>query len=623
MKMSRLPLLSLPLTAALIGPLGGSLQAEPTWRSVARVEIQQGHRPLALGFDESHTAYWLQSRSGAEGELLGQIRSRPATPGAEATIVADGLPLKPGRSALLAWRGLCFLAAPPTIRVIDLDREGNSAVVRTADPVFAIGRGRTGAGFGGLSIAPDGRIYGSFSGGTVTGIEDAPGNQSGIFRFEPDASGFEMVHRGLVEPSAPMFDDLGGARLLDRLDAKGPGARRLSLLDSGFGSAGKPLDLEGIMLPEAASSGHGWLFTLARATPQSPPALAWHKLGSSAKGTPAPPAELLPEGSRVIDLSSDWNGVPHLLVSQPGTGDSPGMLEILRFAGPEEGPGAEDALAAVRNHFDDPQQEDGTALIDLISHPERRIRWQAAWAMSRRPDGLLMLEHAFGKGEALAQHAALASMGLVARRGAGAFVPGDDLEFGNLPMDDYGRVAVQKIAPQVTHPDSRIRVHALRVLGSARRPSGTIPFEKMLADPKQSVRDQTLLAAGRLKWKALVSSMKTARARGGGALDTARLADALAGIHEPAQLAVYSRQGDRQLRLAAVEVLRQHGHPALASFVFDPDAEVASNAVLAIDERHVEKGFTVVAKRLAQGPVDDWPQAARHAAKRCALRAER
>jgi len=613
------------LAATVIFTGSGPSLAAPEWRSILRVEAPDGHRPRALGFDETNAVYWLEARIEPDGRALGRIRSRAGDSDADPVLVADQLPLKSGRCALLAWRGRCFLAAPPTIRIIETG-DGESATVSNLDPTFTIARGHREAGFGGLTIAPDGRIYGSFSGVTVQGIEATPGVQNAVFRFEPDATGFELVHRGLTQPSAPIFDDIGRSRLIDHVDGKPAGARIMRLLDGGFGATGKPFAVEGAILPELAASGQfkaadGWLFSLARTAKAGPVSLVWQPQSAAKTDAPAPDPGSLLEGAQIIDLASDWNGVPHLMVFRPGGSSAPGGIEVLAFREPGDPVPAEEKLAEIRSHFDIPAPKDGTGLLKFLSDPERRIRRHAAWALSRRPEGLTLLQHVLGKGEPLSLHAALAGVGVIARRGAGAAVPGDDIGFAALPKDDLARQAAEVIGAFVTHSRPEVRVQAMQALGSARRPAGLIPFEIMLADSEQSVRDETLLAAGRLRWRALVSSMKTARARGGGALDTGRLADALDGIHPPEQLAVYSRYGDKQLRLAAVEALRRHGHASLANFVFDSEPEVAAAAVVAIDQWRLRQAFATVATRLSQGSIDDWPLAARQAAERCALAA--
>jgi hypothetical protein len=206
---------------------------------------------------------------------------------------------------------------------------------------------------------------------------------------------------------------------------------------------------------------------------------------------------------------------------------------------------------------------------------------------------------------------------VIARRGAGAVVPGDDQEFAPLPKDDLARKAAGIVAGLLTHQDPDVRIQALRTIAAARRPAGLIPFPAMLCDPDATVRNETLLAAARLRWRALIGSLGSARSQGGQAVDTARLADALDAIHTPEQLPIYGRYDDQQMRLAAVEALRRRNHAALASFVFDSDPEVAATAVLAIDSGQVSQAFDAVARRLAQASIGDWPAAAQQAAERC------
>jgi len=594
---------------------------------VLRIDIEENARPRALGFDESGATYWLESREdGANGGNLGRIRRQAAGPAGKAELVADGLVLKPGRCALLGWRGLCFLAAPPAIRLIEVDRDGGPAMIESLDPTFEVAQEQDAAGFGGLGMAPDGRVYGSFSGGTAHGVGEAPGTGNAVFRFEPDGSGFELVHRGLLRPSAPVFDDLGRARLIDRVDGKEPGIRWLPLLDGAFGGGGgKPFPSDGVALPEAAATaGFELVFWLTREPDGGAARLAWGTPGASLPGDPEPDPAPLIEGAKIIDLASDWNGVPHLLIFRDRADGEPKTIEILAFGGAQADAPAAESLKTINAHFDDPKREDVTDLLDLLSDPERRIRWQAAWALSRNRTGLTLLNHAIAKGDAPSLHAALAGIGVIARRGAGAAVPGDDRGFSPLPRTELARQAAVAVSGLLANPAPELRAQALRILGGAHRPAGLIPFSAMLADPDPGVRNDALLAAGHLRWQALVSTLETARSKGGLALDTARLADALAAIYPPEHLPIYGRRNsNQQLRLAAVEALQRHGHEGLAGFVFDSDPEVASAAVLGIDRWHLDKVFGVVAARVSQGSIEEWSPEARQAALRCAPKAER
>lgn len=588
------------------------------WQSVSRIEATEGFQPRALAIDDSNAAYLLEARTGPKTGEIGQIRSAVA---ADSAVLAEKLDLGRGRQALFAWRGRCYLAATPRIRIIEPSRDGEPAAIRTLDPIFELKQETDAGGFGGLAVGPDGRIYGSFSGGAITGIAESPGSRNVVFRFEPDGSGFEIVHRGLNQPSAPIFDDLGGSRLVDAGSDGRNGARILRLLDGGFGAKGELVPKLAQALPEGAAVGRfdrgsGVMFSLAREAGGGSPKLVWQPHRADSKQDMAPDPGSLLEAAQAIDLTSDWNGTPHLLIMRGG--EEPRTMEILAFGKPADGPDAAGKLATIYDYYDDPDQEDGLDLLDLIADPERRIRWQAAWALSRRNKGLALLNHSLSRGEPLSHRAALGAIGVIARRGMGVPVPGDDQDFSPLPKDELARKAAQIISGLLGHPDPEVRVRALQTLGSARRPAGLIPFPKILADPDQTVRDETLLAAGRLRWRALATSIRTARSQGGGALDTERLADALDALHPPEQLPIYSRQSDLQLRLAAVLTLKRHAHPSLASFVFDTDPEVAAAAVLAIDSGQVSQAFGAVAKRLSQASIEEWPVAARQAAERCA-----
>jgi hypothetical protein len=223
-----------------------------------------------------------------------------------------------------------------------------------------------------------------------------------------------------------------------------------------------------------------------------------------------------------------------------------------------------------------------------------------------------------GNGGETARHAALAGIGVLARLGHGLIVPGDDRAFSPLPDFDLARSAAVTLGACLDQPSARLRAHALTLLASAKRPAGLIPFGGLLADPDPQVRDAAMLAGGRLKQMAMLDLLPT----GDDAppLDPARLADALEGIHAPDQLLFYRNHDDPRLRRAAMEVLLRQRHGNLGHFVFDPDPEIAADAVRGIDRQAIESLFSVVARRVDQGMPDEWPETVKQAARRCAER---
>jgi len=193
-------------------------------------EITPGFAPVALALDETGAVHLLEVRPGEAPRLNARIRTWKIGSGTPPEVFADGFSIagKGCRPALMAWRGRIFLADSPKLRLFDGPEVAKSPI--EVPSRFLPADNSAGTGFGGLTIGPDGRIYGTFAGGTITadGTETKGG---AVFRFEPDGSGFEIVERGLTRPSTPMFDDFGTASLLDIRDdgrtvlSTGPGCR--------------------------------------------------------------------------------------------------------------------------------------------------------------------------------------------------------------------------------------------------------------------------------------------------------------------------------------------------------------------------------------------------------------
>jgi hypothetical protein len=255
----------------------------------------------------------------------------------------------------------------------------------------------------------------------------------------------------------------------------------------------------------------------------------------------------------------------------------------------------------------------------MLRDPERRIRISAQLAITRNTEVLALLMHGLGSDDLRARLHALWGAGILARRGAAAVLPGDNPEFSPIPNEKLARTAAKMIAAGLDNPNPLFRIQTLRTLAAGRRAAGIIQFPKFLADPNPQIRDEALLAAARMRWRALISSLSTMRSgKQAPALDAARVADVLDRTYSPPQLRIFARSRNSLLRLAAVESLRRAAHPALEAFIADPDPVVSGAAVRAI-ARSGPAGLRPAAANFWHGkPLpDSWDAKTRQALKTC------
>lgn len=322
---------------------------------------------------------------------------------------------------------------------------------------------------------------------------------------------------------------------------------------------------------------------------------------------------------KVVATCRDWNGRPYFLLFRD---DDRGDPQVEVIARKQEAPArsADEIIRAINEHLDGDPEEKSEALRAFLDHDERRVRWLSAWALTRKGDGLEILAAAAKDGSPKARSAALSGIGILARLGHGLFVPGDDPDFSPIPKPDLARNAALATATFLSHPAAETRVQALKILASAMRPAGLIPYGELLKDSAARVRDQTLLTAGQLGQVAVLDLLPDADEDPPLNLD--RLADMMAASFQNDQLIPFRHHPDRRIRWAAMKVLQREPEAGLGYFIFDTDPVVAGDAVLAIEAAGLEDFHPLIAKRISQGLPTDWSEPAKRAAQRCARSAD-
>lgn len=209
-------------------------------------------------------------------------------------------------AGIFAYEDVIYFACIPHIWALsDLDGDGqvNADERLVIQDGFGVRVSLSGHDLNGFALGPDGRIYGTIGdrGMNLTTAEGSAyplTDQGAVFRFEPDGTNFEVLHRGLRNPKEIAFNELGDAFSVDNNGDMGDLARLVYLV-------------------EGADSGwradHQTLFTFHRQIGlDSPPANRWMTDRMWDQNNPMQPAWLLPP---VAHFSNGPSG----LAFQPGT----------------------------------------------------------------------------------------------------------------------------------------------------------------------------------------------------------------------------------------------------------------------------------------------------------------
>ena len=376
-----------------------------------------------------------------ESDLIRIVRDRDGDGVAdESTVFADGLDeaWSGNAAGVLEVDDTVFVASvPDLIALRDEDDDGLADVRTLLHRGFGVRVGVHGHDFHGLTLGPDGRIYFSVGdrGYDVTsreGVRFHAPTRGAVFRCEPDGSGLELFHDGLRNPQELAFNDRGDLFTVDNNMSGGDECRVLHLLegaDSGWDATyqltrnfraetGREDHIEPPWFTEelwqtAAPERPAWVNPAIAHLTRGPSGLeaypgvglgeSWTDwffvadfVGSSAnsgivafqlkpKGAGyeltesrqfiwnvlATDLDFAPDGSILIaDWISGWNGT--------------GGGRLWRTTSPQAWSTADrNALATLsKRSFKNMSSEE---LVELLSHPDRRIRLRSQLALAARP----------------------------------------------------------------------------------------------------------------------------------------------------------------------------------------------------------------------------------------------
>ena len=156
-------------------------------------------------------------------------------------IFADGFNdvLDGTAAGIFEYEGTVYLACIPKLLMLrDTNGDGIADERKTIEEGFGVRISLSGHDLNGFALGPDGRIYGTmgdrgFSLTTKEGVVYDYPNQGAVFRFEPDGTGFELVHTGLRNPKEIAFDALGYPFTVDNNSDQGDAARVVYIVEGG------------------------------------------------------------------------------------------------------------------------------------------------------------------------------------------------------------------------------------------------------------------------------------------------------------------------------------------------------------------------------------------------------
>ena len=403
----------------------------------------------------------------------------------ESKVFADGFNdvLDGTAAGILAHEGSIYLACIPKLLMLrDTDGDGKADERKTIEEGFGVRVSLSGHDLNGFALGPDGRIYGTigdrgFSLTTKESVVCEYPNQGAVFRFEPDGTGFEILHTGLRNPKEIAFDALGNPFTVDNNSDQRDAARIVYLVEGG--------DSGWEMEHQAMSSFHRQIGLKHLPPNRWMEEKIWHLANPDQPAFIVPPIAHLTSGPSGLTyhpgtgfletekdrfLICDYRGGAatsgiwsfqmkpdgagmkladsHILLRGVAATDAEfswdGRLFITDFCGGwkshDQGrllsldAGANtwramDAASAAKIMREGLEQRSAAELANLLKHPDSRIRLRAQIALTRKPDALKHFSDATISSDFTTRIHGIWGLGILARRGSSP-----------LPVSDFAAI---------------------------------------------------------------------------------------------------------------------------------------------------------------------------------------
>ncbi|QTN32319.1 c-type cytochrome [Akkermansiaceae bacterium] len=530
----------------------------------------------------------------------------------------------------LAWRGDVYATIAPDLwKLRDTDGDGKADTRESLAHGFGIHIAYAGHDMHGLTLGPDGRVYWSIGdkGTNVTSKEGknwfAP-HEGAVLRCYPDGSGFEIFARGLRNPQEIAFDKYGNLFSVDNdSDQKGERERFLHITegsDTGWrnyyqyrGSAYNPWMAESIWEPTGE-------FQPAYITPTNqnysdgPSGFAYNPgtaLNAKYEGaffvTEFPKGNLRsfkvkPKGATFemtdehVVLSGPMNvginfGPDGALYSADWSGGYPLNEKgaIWKLDDPNEA-GSEirkEVAAMLKAGTKDVSTTD---LVNLLSHPDMRIRLDAQWELAGRK--------------------AIAELNEVATSWAAPQLARIHAVWALTQIGGYYEKAMHSFC---SSDDDELRAQAAKHAGETIK-GRNHALTTLLADRSPRVRFHAATAIWKTGDATAIDAVITLLAENDNKDAYLRHAGVLAlTASSPEQIAAKTLAHESaSVRLAAAVAFRRLSSPLAAKLLADADPKVAAEAAHAIyDDPAIKAAYPSLADLIRTNPKASAPTARR------------
>lgn len=572
----------------------------------------------------------------AKSELIRKLGDRDGDGKADfMAVFADGFNdvLDGTAAGIFSHQGKTYFACIPKIHVLeDGDGDGKADKRSVVADGFGVHISLSGHDMNGFALGNDGRIYGTigdrgFNITTKEGAKYVHPNEGAIFRFEPDGSGFEVVHTGLRNPKEIAFDEYGNGITVDNNSDQGDPSRIVYIMegvDSGWrinhqalhtfrGQIGldeKPIspwmtermadtrnpEQPAFIVPPIGNlsngpsgltyhPGTGFLgnergrFLLCDYKGSAAASLIWSiKVSPEGAGMKYDEAYRFNTGVTATDVEYGYDGRLYVADFMGGwQSHEDGRIYTLTADSEPYSGLTPDVAQIIRKGF---SESTNAELAALLGHPDQRIRMRAHIALASRKDGTATLLAATKSDALLTRLHGVWGLGIRARKEGDA-------------------AAKDTLLALASDADSEVRAQAAQILGevSGVSPATLIP---MLKDESLRVRAFAAIALGRLKSpEGFLPAIELIKENADKDLYLRHAGImALLGSAGAEKLVSLAGHNSPAVRIAAVVALRKLKSPGIAIFLKDRESSIADEAIRAIHDERINEARPAVAALL-------------------------
>ncbi len=556
----------------------------------------------------------------------------------QSTVFADGFnDLLDGTAAgVFYYDGSLYFACIPKIyQLRDSNGDGKSDDRKVIQDGFGVRVSLSGHDLNGFTLGPDGRIYGTvgdrgFSFTTAEGKTYQYPNEGAAFRFEPDGSGFELMHTGLRNPKEIAFDKFGNAFSVDNNADMGDAARVVYLVEGGdsgwqmehqaMHTFHREIGLEELppnrwmaenMWQQQSDDQPAFILPPSDKLTAGPSGLTYHpgtgflqqeegrflvcdyrggaansgiwsfSMEPEGAGMKMTDARQFAWGIAATDVEYSFDG--RVFISDFVTGwksHDDGRLVSLEAG--ENTYRAEEARETSRIIAEGFDQREPVELAKLLAHADSRVRLRAQVALTRKPGAVELFKKATESANQLERIHGIWGLGIVARRGS---TPSPSAEFSAIPQKSVRESAAAALVTLLEDADPEIRTQALRVIGDASVGGDSLPLGKLLFDESPRVAFAAGIAIGKLKALGQYSALLDFLQKNDNQDVYLRHAAIYALQHiasDPRQISALASHESPAVRLAAVVALRRLNSEEVGRFINDAAPKVQDEAIRAV-----------------------------------------